>query len=104
MRARFSSFSYDLYGKRCDEGKISILADIVPAKHIADDLTVFYPKLGQYRSLNQISPITHVISSTWQNLTGIVRIYTHPAWAEKLASMGDEIDYVLIECCKQSSS
>ncbi len=78
--------------------RMHILADIVPAKHIADDLTVFYPKRGQYRSLNQISPIVHAISSTWQNLTGIVRIYAHPAWAEKLMGMGDEIDKLILSC------
>ena len=72
-----------------------VLVDIVPAKSLAGDMMVYYPKRDQYRKLSSVSPIASSLHEAWDSLTGIVRVYAHPSYAEKLASMGNELDMII---------
>lgn len=87
--------------KMLDLPRMTILADIVPIKSKSADINVYYPRRNQYRKLTQISPVANVISATWGSMTGIVRIYCHPKYEEKLAAIGDQIDTLVISAASQ---
>ena len=81
--------------------RMTVLADIVPIKANSADINVYYPRRNQYRKLTQISPVANVISATWGSMTGIVRIYCHPKYEEKLIKIGDQIDNFVMSAATQ---
>lgn len=81
--------------------RMRILVDIVPAKLMGGELTVYFPKRGQYRKLSQISPIAKSLTQTWPSITGIVRVYVHPAYRDRLELMGNQIDEAIAVSCRR---
>jgi uncharacterized protein len=81
--------------------RMTVLADIVPIKSKSADINVYYPRRNQYRNLTQVSPVANVISATWGSMTGIVRIYCHPKYEEKLVKIGDQIDNFVMSAATQ---
>ncbi len=80
--------------------RMRLLVDIVPSKAMTQDITVFFSKRNKYRKLSDISPIAKSLAETWESLTGVVRVYCHPAYESKLVKNGSEIDKAIIESAK----